>query len=168
MTFETDRLLLIPLNSQQLHDWALDLKKLENELNVTYEAEPMEGIFLQIVKGQYEIINKNEENFMWHSFWLIVNKKDRIVIGSADFKDAPNQKGQVEIGYGLGDNFTGNGYMTEAILKMIDWAFSNKEVSEIIAETENDNIKSKSVLTRCGFKEASKGDTTWFGLKSKE
>ncbi|MEY8298927.1 MAG: GNAT family N-acetyltransferase [Emergencia timonensis] len=48
----------------------------------------------------------------------MVRKSDRVVIGSADFKDIPNEAQEVEIGYGLGKDFEHNGYMTEAVQAM--------------------------------------------------
>ena len=48
---------------------------------------------------------------MWHSFFFIIRREDRVVVGSADFKDVPNKDGEVEIGYGLGKEYEHNGYM---------------------------------------------------------
>ena len=41
-------------------------------------------------------------NYMWHSFWLLMRRSDRSIVGSAVWKGAPDASGQVEIGYGLG------------------------------------------------------------------
>ncbi|GHT02248.1 hypothetical protein FACS189440_09550 [Bacteroidia bacterium] len=75
------------------------------KLNCTYWAEPMTGYFLDIVKSQLEITIHDEINYLYHSFWFIIRKTDRIVVGSADFKDVPNENKEVEIGYGLGKNY---------------------------------------------------------------
>ncbi|WP_353095520.1 hypothetical protein [Tissierella praeacuta] len=101
MKIETERLELIPLNLSQLKSWIEDISSLEKELNVTYRAEPMEGIFLEIVRGQLITTQKDPKNFVWHSFWFLIRKSDRKVVGSADFKDVPNSNREVEIGYGL-------------------------------------------------------------------
>ena len=49
MKIETKKLELIPLTSDQLKLWCYDIKSLEKELNCIYKAEPMEGIFFEIV-----------------------------------------------------------------------------------------------------------------------
>lgn len=54
------------------------------------QAERMVGIFLDIVKGQLEITQKDSDNYLWHSFIFLIRKNDRIVVGSADFKNIPN------------------------------------------------------------------------------
>jgi len=67
MILETERLELVPLNPYQLKLWVEDIHKLERELNCVYQAEPMNGVFFEIVQGQLEITQKDPENFLWHS-----------------------------------------------------------------------------------------------------
>ncbi len=164
MRIQTERLELIPLTPHQLKLWIEDVSALEKELNCSYKAEPMEGFFLDIVKGQLEVTEKDRGNYLWHSFWFLIRKSDRVVVGSSDFKDAPNKNNEVEIGYGLGKEFEHNGYMTEAVKAMCDWALKQSTVSSIIAETDLDGFASQKVLKRCGFKKCKKEKTLWWRL----
>ena len=164
MQVETDRLYLIPLTAKQIRLWVEDVPALEKELNCTYQAEPMEGIFLEIVSGQAEKTNADEANYLYHSFWLLMRKSDRVVIGSADFKDIPNKNVEVEIGYGLGKEFEHNGYMTEAVKTMCDWALKQRDVFHVIAETDIDSPASQNILKRCGFSLYQQDDTCWWRL----
>ncbi|MPN27820.1 hypothetical protein SDC9_175254 [bioreactor metagenome] len=161
---QTERLELIPMTARQLKLLVEDLPALEQELNCHYQAEPMEGFFLDIVKGQLAITEQDPENYLWHSFWLILRRSDRIVVGSADFKDVPNEAGEVEIGYGLGKPFEHSGYMTETVNAMCTWAMQQSGVSHVIAETDLDGLASQRVLQRCGFHEYLRGDTVWWQL----
>lgn len=164
MRIETKRLELVPLTPHQLQLWIEDIPALDQELNYSYQAEPMEGFFLDIVKGQLAITQNNPEQFLWHSFWFILRKTDRVVVGSADFKDIPDANQEVEIGYGLGKEFEHNGYMTEAVQTMCAWALEQETVSHIIAETDLDGYASQRILQRCGFVEDKRGDTIWWRL----
>lgn len=164
MKLETDRLEIIPLTARELGLWINDIQKLENELNCLYKAEPMEGFFLEIVKSQYTKTLEDAENYFWHSFWFLVRKSDRIVVGSADFKDIPDKNGEVEIGYGLGKEYEHNGYMTEAVKAMCRWALNENDVSAVIAETDLDNEASHSILKHSGFKKYSQKETIWWKL----
>lgn len=165
MVIQTERLELIPLTLNQLKLWIEDIPTLEKELDCSYKAELMEGFFLDIVKGQYEITLKDPDNYLWHSFFFLVRKEDRVVVGSADFKDIPNENGEVEIGYGLGKEFEHNGYMTEAAKAMCDWALKQNGVKSVIAETELENFASQNILERCGFKVDKRGETLWWRLQ---
>lgn len=164
MIIQTERLELIPLTPHQLQLWIEDVLTLDKELNCSYQAEPMEGFFREIVKEQFKITRNDAEHYMWHSFWLIIRKIDRVVVGSADFKDIPNGSKEVEIGYGLGKEFEHNGYMTEAVRAMCDWAMKQENVSHIIAETDLDGVASQRILQRCGFVEDKRKETIWWRL----
>ena len=164
MTVETNRLTLVPLTAQQLKLWIENIAALEKELACSYDAEPLTDVFLEIVKGQLTITENDELNYLFHGFWLIIRKEDRVVVGSADFKALPDANGEVEIGYGLGKKHEHHGYMTEAVQAMCDWAMSQQAITHVIAETENDNIPSQNILTRCGFTQYKQADTLWWKL----
>ena len=161
---ETYRLQIMPLKAYQLKLLVEDMSSLEKELNCKYCAEPLEREFLDIVKNQIKKTEKDEANYLYHSFWLIIRKSDKIVVGSACFKDIPNENQEVEIGYGLGEGFEHQGYMTEAIQAMCNWAMSQENIFHVIAETENDNTKSENVLKRCGFVQYQQDKGIWWRL----
>lgn len=164
MKIETERLIIIALTPRQLELWVHNISKLETELKCSYQAEPMEGIFKEIVSGQVKKAREDSSNYMWHSFWFIIRKSDHIIVGSADFKDIPDENGEVEIGYGLGKDFEHNGYMTETVQAMCSWAMKQKGVKHIIAETELNGLASQRILKRNGFKEYLRNETVWWRL----
>lgn len=153
---ETKRLQIIALTANQLDMLINNIIELEKNINCKYDAEPIEGEFKQILQMQLEATKQDESNYMWHSFWIIIRKADRKAIGLIDFKDIPNKENQVEIGYGLGKQYEKQGYMTETVEKLCDWALKKDNVKHIIAETELDGYASQNVLKRCGFKQLSK------------
>lgn len=162
MTLETQRLELIPLTAGQLKDWLDDLPALERALDISYQGEALTGTFRDIVRGQCEITAREPEQYLWHSFWLLVRRRDRVAVGAADFKQPPNDRGEVEIGYGLAPAFEHHGYMTEAVAAMTAWALSQPGVRAVVAETERYNAASQHVLERCGFARYQSGETLWW------
>lgn len=72
------------------------------------------------------------------------------LIASAGFKGPP-QDGTVEIGYSVLPQFQGQGYATEMVRALIDWAFAQPGVVRIVAETTEDNTPSVRLLHRLGF-----------------
>lgn len=162
IVLKTDKTTVLLLSGNRLRNLIYDLPTLEKDLNLKYKAEPIVGHFADILIKQLEIVDNDSENYMWHSFWLIINS-DNIVVGSADFKDLPDSRNEVEIGYGLGEKHCGKGYMTETVKLMCEWALK-QGVAHITAETETENFKSQNVLTRCGFKERYRNETVWWVL----
>jgi RimJ/RimL family protein N-acetyltransferase len=166
MEIETDRLLVKLLTLPQLKLWVNSISVLENDLHCTYDAEPIEGEFKNIINGQIQIIEKEPENVVYLSFWFIIRKHDRIVVGSMDFKNVPNEENEVEIGYGLGKKYEHHGYMTEAVKGFCEFAFKNPEIKKIIAETET--AASQNVLKRNGFAKYKEGEMSWWKLVGKK
>lgn len=162
MKIETKRLYVYPLQAAEMTALANDLPSLEHLLHVSYQAEPIEGELRQIIKQQNVTTKQDAIHYYWHTFWLLIRKSDRVVVGSADFKDGPDEHGNVEIGYGLGEAFEGQGYMTEAVKGMCAWALSRQGVSHVTAQTELNGFRSQAVLKRCGFKAWFIGETAWW------
>ncbi len=89
------------------------------------------------------------QEYKWYTAWLI-SLKDGTRVGSFCFMGPP-ENGTVEIGYGIDKDHEGNGYATEAVKQMCDWAFSNSGVYFVGAETTADNVASQAVLRKAGF-----------------
>ena len=71
-------------------------------------------------------------------------------VGDLSFKGL-NSNGMVEIGYGIKQEYEGQGLMTEAVLAMVLWASAQPGVSSIEAETDPGNLASQRVLEKAGF-----------------
>lgn len=92
-----------------------------------------------------------------------------MIIGDAGFKGVPDKKGIVEIGYEIGLSSRKKGYATEAVNRLIEWAFKHKKVNIVIAECKKDNISSVRVLEKVGMKRATcRGDMLKWELKKEK
>ena len=132
---ETERLELIPLSAEELRLWPEDLPALEKRKSCHYRAEEMTEEFADVLRFCAAAIETDPENLLWHTFWWIVRREDRAVVGSIDFKNVPSD-GVVEIGYGLGPAFEHRGYMTESVKAFLDFARA-RGVRRVVAETES-------------------------------
>lgn len=166
MEIETERLALALLDARQLRLLTEDLPALERELRCRYLAEPLEGHFLEILRGQTQVAQRDPQNLFWHSFFLFIRKEDRAAVGSADFKRPPDGDGAVEIGYGLGPDYEHRGYMTEAVKALCAAALARAGVRRVTAETETWNLASRRVLERCGFALTGSGKSLWWALEA--
>ena len=133
---KTKRLILTPT----------PLAELERKVLTMDDGEDRQA-YQQMLDG----VKKWPQDWLWYTPWKISMKQDGAAIGDLCFKGAP-QKGTVEWGYSLDEAYWGNGYMTEAARVMLDWAFCQKDVYAVEAETLADNIASQRVLTKLDFK----------------
>ncbi|WMJ23191.1 GNAT family N-acetyltransferase [Paludicola sp. MB14-C6] len=164
MTLETERLEIVPLSLEKLKLLRDNLKFLEKKLNCVYKGEAIKGFIFEYLEQQIKTISENADSWLYIAFWLLIRKSDRIVVGSAAFKGLPNQNGEIEIGYGLGNEFEHNGYMTECVCEMCKWGFAQNNVKYIIAETDIDGYASQRILQRNGFVRYKFDNSSWWRL----
>lgn len=88
----------------------------------------------------------------WITYWLIQINADGLGAGLIGFKGAPDLEGQTEIGYGIDPGYQNQGYVTEAVLALVDWAFKDSCCMRIVApNTLRSNPASNRVLQKAGF-----------------
>jgi len=164
-TLETERLYLVALTVPQLGLWLENVSLLEEQLQCRYGGQKLEGFFRRIVSGQLSAVRRAADAYPWHTFCWIIDKKAGEAVGTIDFKNPPNDRGETEIGYGLGENRRGKGYMTEIVQALCVWALEQPGVRRILAETEPTNTASQNVLRRCGFVRFRSGENDWWKLE---
>lgn len=147
----TERLKLIPLTADDFKLCIEDKAKMEKKLGLVVTGNQLTGMMKGIYQIKIDYISRDKENLLYYTYWQIVPKDKNYIVGEIGFKDAPNSNGEIEVGYGLEEEHRGNGYMTEALIGLSKWAFSQQGISAIIAVTLKNNIPSQKVLARAGF-----------------
>jgi [ribosomal protein S5]-alanine N-acetyltransferase len=89
--------------------------------------------------------------------WLVIRQEDGQILGNIGFQGKP-QNGVVEIGYNIQKIAQNNGYATEAVEGLINWAFSTKRVEKILAECMRSNIPSIRVLEKLSMMKTDEDD----------
>lgn len=135
---KAEELLLDPMSEEELSELIILYKNKDPELSQAY-SEMLDGC------------KRYPEKYLWYTAWRITLKKKGVMVGDVCFKGLPDN-GKPEIGYGIIDEYQGNGYATKAVAAICRWAFSQKGVSAIEAETAPDNAASQRVLEKTGFK----------------
>ena len=84
--------------------------------------------------------------------WGITIKSKNIIIGTIGFNTWETQRSSTaEIGYDLHPDYWRQGIMTEAILRVLDYGFSQMQIHRIEAQTDPLNTASRKLLENCGF-----------------
>jgi ribosomal-protein-alanine N-acetyltransferase len=87
-------------------------------------------------------------------YWSIYHKKDGKMMGSICLWRLDFNKMEAEVGYDLHPSFHRQGFMTEAVKKVIDFGFSHLDLKLIYGVTSDVNKPSQGVLRKAGFKES--------------
>ena len=90
------------------------------------------------------------DQWEWYAMWMI-EKTDGTHIGDLCFKGIEAGRNP-EIGYGILEEYRGQGFATEAVKLALLWAFRHSDVNAVEAETDPENAASGKVLMKNGFR----------------
>jgi ribosomal-protein-alanine N-acetyltransferase len=86
--------------------------------------------------------------------FLIFRKDDRALLGSVSINDVRRGVAQsCSIGYWVGENYSGQGYMTEALSALLPFIFHRLKIHRIEAACLPQNKASRALLKKIGFQE---------------
>jgi ribosomal-protein-alanine N-acetyltransferase len=84
---------------------------------------------------------------------FLFRQKDGQIVGGVTLSNIRRQPAQAgTLGYWVGEAYAMQGYMTEALEAVREHAFSALELSRLEAACLPDNVASRRLLERCGFK----------------
>ena len=95
-------------------------------------------------------VNNGIDNNEW-IYWVISLKENPMLIGTICLWNYSEDKTVAEIGYELDPTFQGKGIMSEALKKIIEFAFQNINLHSIDAYTHKDNDESTKLLHKYDF-----------------
>ena len=127
---ETKQLKIYPAPRQQME--ALITAEADVGLKMAY-TEMLEGCL------------RHPDQWQWYAMWMI-ELRDGTQIGNLCFKGL-GANGTVEIGYGVLEEYQGQGYATEAVCAAVNRALQQPDITRV----EPDNQASRRVLEKCGF-----------------
>ena len=97
----------------------------------------------------------------WFQF-AVELKETREFVGDLGFRVGEDGR-QAEVGYTLAREHWGEGYASEAVSRLLDYAFEDLGLHRICAITDQENLPSVAVLERLGLRhEDSFVENAWF------
>lgn len=99
--------------------------------------------FVDIVISKYKSGEYND--------WAIVLKKNNHMIGTCGFTNIDDENKTVEIGYVLSPNYWGIGLATEAVNKILEFAFIELDANRVEAKFIKGNDASLAVMKKVGM-----------------
>jgi ribosomal-protein-alanine N-acetyltransferase len=91
------------------------------------------------------------DSAQWGMYQMILRETGE-VIGDIGFHGPPDESGTVEIGYGIVEQVRGRGLAGESAVAICRLAWSSRDVTRIIARTDDGNAASAGVLRHAGFR----------------
>jgi RimJ/RimL family protein N-acetyltransferase len=83
--------------------------------------------------------------------YQVIRRADDHVIGDAGFMGPPDDTGAVSVGCAITEDARGQGYATEALSALLDWAREQSGLTCVLADTTRSNLASQRLLERVGL-----------------
>jgi ribosomal-protein-serine acetyltransferase len=94
------------------------------------------------------VVNATEDRFEY----VFAIRKCNEFVGLIGFKDTDRQNKKTEIGYWLSEKHQKQGIVTKSVDKLCDFAFNNQGINRIQIKCAVENISSKNIPRKLGFK----------------
>lgn len=142
---ETERLLL---RKFALSDSEEIVSGFRNQKEFLYFANKV-VVSLQEQNDYLKIIQEKYKEADYYN-WLITLKKTNQIIGAVNFV-VNSKNDSVRVNYAIDNRFTGNGYMTEALMAVKTFSFDKIKVNRFEGGCAVENIASRKVMEKCGL-----------------
>lgn len=152
---ETERLLLVPYTIDYIKATLLGNEKLSHISGYEVSAEWPGIEFSFYLPFALEELKKRPEMEKWTR--LIILKKENKIIGEISIQGNSNEKWIPELGYGVVDSYSNQGFITEAVEAFLKWLIKMENIDLIKAKTFLRNKKSQHILRKNGFIKTGEG-----------
>jgi ribosomal-protein-alanine N-acetyltransferase len=161
LELETDRLLLRPLAQG---DWDLTLEMFTDPEVMKFVADVR--IEEALAAEMKAFIRRGAGGRV--GVWCVLQRETGEKLGTAVLLPLPIEESDtdwsllqedrypdadIEVGYMLRRSVWGKGYATEACRRLVQFAFEETELDEIVAVTDPRNAVSQKVLRKCGLRD---------------
>jgi ribosomal-protein-alanine N-acetyltransferase len=149
---QTERLLMRPPQTRDYEHWA-KLRRESREFLSPWEPEWSRDhlssrAFRNRVVWAERAIRQGEAYPLF-----LFRQKDGQIVGGVTLSNVRRQPAQAAtLGYWVGEAYAMQGYMTEALTALREHAFAALDLSRLEAGCLPDNVASRRLLERCGFK----------------
>jgi RimJ/RimL family protein N-acetyltransferase len=158
-SIETERLCLLPLTAWQLKAGLDNPESLGRELGVAVPPAIFEDPVPRAIRMKLaKMAVADPAAHHWYTYWLIIIVRENVGAGLVGFKGAPDEQGEVEIGYGSAPAFQNQGYMTEAVQALVAWALKQPDCTAVTTWTDQSNQPSIRVLEKVGLTKIAEKD----------
>ncbi len=161
LELETDRLFLRPLAN---NDWEMAVETFMDPEVMKFVADV--GSEEALAEEMKTAIRRGAGGRI--GVWCVLQRETGEKLGTAILLPLPIEEddtdwslvqedqypdADIEVGYILKRSAWGNGYATEACRRLVQFAFEETELDEIVAVTDPRNAASQEVLRKCGLRD---------------
>jgi len=144
---ETQRLILRELTEEDIERMR-EISRKESVREYIYDIPLNQNEAYEFIRAYIRRVYP----FYGYGYWGIFLKDNGALIGRCGLKEGSvTEQGSAELGYLLAPEYTGAGYVREAVNAVIQYAFQELQLKSLTARIREDNYRSLAVAEACGM-----------------
>lgn len=152
LRLETSRLFLHPPDRKDFKQWTSLREASRDHLTPWEPAWPVNANTRQDWRIRLHAWRRGWLDDRSYAFLIRLKETNRLLGGVALTNVRRGSAKTASLGYWLGHDATGQGYMRETVDRLCTWAFEDLGLVRIEAGTVPENTRSQRILEVCGFR----------------
>jgi ribosomal-protein-alanine N-acetyltransferase len=117
-----------------------------------YSSFKKKSSFFLYLEKLIKTEKNNFKNEIFQKFWLIIDKKNNKLIGTAKLSNIDYARKSAEWGYGINPKFWGNHYILSVQLALLNYVFYKLNLNRLYGNTHINNKRVITGIEKLGFK----------------
>lgn len=157
MKLESKRMEIIPLTPHEMRIYIKSRSDYEKHANLTITGVEVPEFYreevLEDMQIEPEAWTSKHKEYLFHTFWLMILKESKTIVGQFVFNGHPNEYGEVEIFFMVEEPYRKKGIATEAMNEILKWGCKTKLFRKVYIEADLHNKAAMASLKKLGFKQ---------------
>jgi len=149
MKIETERLMLREYENEDAEKIVSKINNLEVSKYLAMVPHPYELKDAEWFIGDCLKSSKKDSREKYEM--AITSKESGELMGGAGLSNVDTHVGSAELGYWLGENYWRQGFMSEVVSALIDFAFEDLKLNRVIIPAYTPNMGSNGLAKKLGF-----------------
>lgn len=156
MKLESKRMEITPLNLNEIKIFIKSRSDYERHANLTVTGVEVPEFYrdeiIEAIQQKPELWTSKNKEYLFHTFWLLILKETKTIVGQFEFNGHPNSLGEVEVFFMVEAPYRRKGIATEAMTEILKWGCKTKRFRKVFIEADFRNKAAMASLKKLGFK----------------
>jgi len=156
MNISTERIDVVPLSLDELKTLIRSRAEFEKRAKCQVSGLELPNTYCEELAEMIErtpnVWNNKTSDYLFYTLWTLIDREKKCIVGQFTFNGIPTSNGEVEVFFSIEPPYRRNGYATEVMLGILEWAKGANLFKTILIEADLDNKAAMAALKKLGFK----------------
>ena len=156
MNISTERIDVVPLALDELKTLIRSRAEFEKRAKCQVSGLELPTAYCEelaeMIERTPDVWDNKTCDYLFYTLWTMIDREKKCIVGQFTFNGKPTANEEVEVFFSIEPPYRRNGYATEVMLGILDWAKEANLFKTILIEADLDNKAAMASLKKLGFK----------------